>query len=461
MYFKNALSGSEKHAFEKSMMQDKFEEEAFEGLSKLSYEELHSDLQEIQNKLNKKERKKYFFALPVYRYAAGILLFISIGSLIYILTKSVEKTSQLAESMNTEDSVAKSMLPSQSADSLSEIAQTIPTDSKEKGTEPVSPEQVETYRTPSILYEEEADMESVSEPVMTGSVADITDVDEVVVIGYGTQKRSDVTGAISSTESLARNELPVEQALQGKAAGLSVSKVNGSPGSDTKVRIRGISSIDGKTSTLSGNVVSASDGLALPGVSVLIEGTEHGTITDINGSFTIEVPNDRETSLQFAYLGYVTEDYEITDENTITVAMAEDLIALDEVVVIGYGVQKKSELTGSVATVNMEEVPAAAPLIVHSKPLDGMRDFRVYVEKNTQYDKLPEFDKTVVVKLRFTINASGLLSDINIEKSAGELFDMEAIRLLQAGPKWMPATQNGIPFEEKVNLKIKFEPKEE
>ncbi len=141
--------------------------------------------------------------------------------------------------------------------------------------------------------------------------------------------------------------------------------------------------------------------------------------------------------------------------------MAEDLIALDEVVVIGYGVQKKSELTGSVATVNMEEVPAAAPLIVHSKPLDGMRDFRVYVEKNTQYDKLPEFDKTVVVKLRFTINASGLLSDINIEKSAGELFDMEAIRLLQAGPKWMPATQNGIPFEEKVNLKIKFEPKEE
>jgi hypothetical protein len=77
LYFKNALPGRERNSFEKAVMQDKFEQEAFEGLSGLNYEEIRADLQDIQNRISKK-RKKSILLYPVFRYAASIVLLISI-----------------------------------------------------------------------------------------------------------------------------------------------------------------------------------------------------------------------------------------------------------------------------------------------------------------------------------------------------------------------------------------------
>ncbi|TYP72823.1 SusC/RagA family TonB-linked outer membrane protein [Aquimarina intermedia] len=108
--------------------------------------------------------------------------------------------------------------------------------------------------------------------------------------------------------------------------------------------------------TLTGTVVSATDQLGIPGANVLIQGTSKGTSTDFNGNFQLEVK--RGDILQFSYLGFVTQNITITNQNNLTIALAEDANTLDEVMVVGYGTQKKSHVTGAIAKVGGDDVAA-------------------------------------------------------------------------------------------------------
>ena len=91
------------------------------------------------------------------------------------------------------------------------------------------------------------------------------------------------------------------------------------------------------------------------GVSVLEKGTTNGTITDIDGNYQISVRQG--ATLVFSYIGYITQEKTVS-ANTLNVTMDEDMQALDEVVVIGYGVQRKSSLTGAVSSVKSEDLEA-------------------------------------------------------------------------------------------------------
>lgn len=107
------------------------------------------------------------------------------------------------------------------------------------------------------------------------------------------------------------------------------------------------------TKSISGTV-SGRDGVPIPGVSVVIQGTTTGAVTDINGEFTLEVPEDTQ-SLQFSFVGMKTQDVSIDGKTILNIVMSEETIGLEEVVAIGYGTMKKSDLTGSVASVRSED----------------------------------------------------------------------------------------------------------
>jgi TonB-dependent starch-binding outer membrane protein SusC len=94
---------------------------------------------------------------------------------------------------------------------------------------------------------------------------------------------------------------------------------------------------------------------ALPGVNVLVKGTTSGTVTDADGAFSIEVPGD-DGVLVFSFIGYVTKEVPVNGQTVLNVQLESDVKTLSEVVVIGYGTQKKSDLTGSVGTVKAEEI---------------------------------------------------------------------------------------------------------
>jgi hypothetical protein len=91
--------------------------------------------------------------------------------------------------------------------------------------------------------------------------------------------------------------------------------------------------------------VTADNGEALPGVTVLLKGTTTGSTTDVGGNYSLTVPSDNGT-LVVSFIGYQTKEVPINNQSTINITLATDTKALDEVVVIGYGTQRKSDLTG-------------------------------------------------------------------------------------------------------------------
>ncbi|WP_084137953.1 SusC/RagA family TonB-linked outer membrane protein [Chryseolinea serpens] len=110
--------------------------------------------------------------------------------------------------------------------------------------------------------------------------------------------------------------------------------------------------------SVSGKVTS-NDKEALPGVNVLVKGTSQGTTTDANGDYKLIVPS-AESVLMFSFVGYLTEEVTVGTQTNVEVMMMPDLVSLQEVVVIGYGTQKKGEVTSAVASVKEREFTAGA-----------------------------------------------------------------------------------------------------
>ncbi len=104
-----------------------------------------------------------------------------------------------------------------------------------------------------------------------------------------------------------------------------------------------------------GTVISRTDNLALIGVNILEKGTSNGTITDLEGHYTLTVSGP-DAIIVFKYIGYKSLEINVNGQSVIDVVLEEEIEVLDEVVVIGYGVQKKIDLTGAISSINTEEL---------------------------------------------------------------------------------------------------------
>jgi TonB-linked SusC/RagA family outer membrane protein len=107
--------------------------------------------------------------------------------------------------------------------------------------------------------------------------------------------------------------------------------------------------------TVTGSVTAEDDGSPVPGVNVLVKGTGTGTVTDIEGNYQINVP-DQGGILVFSFIGLTTEEVEVGNQSVINLAMVADLYQLSEVVVIGYGTEDRKNLTASVSTIKGDKI---------------------------------------------------------------------------------------------------------
>ncbi|UFH56440.1 TonB-dependent receptor [Spirosoma sp. KNUC1025] len=107
--------------------------------------------------------------------------------------------------------------------------------------------------------------------------------------------------------------------------------------------------------TVTGKVLSGDDNNALPGVSVAVKGTTRGTTTDANGTYRISVPSNQAV-LVFSAVGFVNQEITVGNQSTVNLTMSTDTRALNEVVVIGYGSQKKSQTTGAISSVTPKQI---------------------------------------------------------------------------------------------------------
>lgn len=129
---------------------------------------------------------------------------------------------------------------------------------------------------------------------------------------------------------------------------------------------------------VSGKVVSDTDGLPIPGVNITVKNSNNGAVTNFDGEYSLEV--NQNAILIFSYLGFITQELEVSGRNTINVILKEDVNSLEEVLVVGYGTTRKSDLTGSVSSVKSEEI-VAFPVLNTEQALQG-RAAGVAVQSN-------------------------------------------------------------------------------
>lgn len=150
--------------------------------------------------------------------------------------------------------------------------------------------------------------------------------------------------------------------------------------------------------TVTGTVVSGEDNLTLPGVNVRVQGTNRGTVTDIDGGYSISVSN--EETLVFSYIGFITQEVQVDNQSTIDITLMPDAKTLGEVVVVGYGSVTRGDLTGNVASLKGADI-ANVPVPTFQEAIQG-RMSGVFVESSSG-----KVGEGVKIRVRGTSSISG------------------------------------------------------
>ncbi|MFD1144322.1 SusC/RagA family TonB-linked outer membrane protein [Larkinella insperata] len=199
--------------------------------------------------------------------------------------------------------------------------------------------------------------------------------------------------------------------------------------------------------TISGQTLSAEDNAPLPGVNVAVKGTTRGTTSDAEGKFRIAVP-DNNAVLVFSSVGFITQEITVGAQSAVSIKMAVDQRTLNEVVVVGYGVQKKSQVTGAISSVGSKEI-AELPITNARQALQGRAAGVDVVQSSSK----PGTGPVVRIRGRRSINASndplyvvdgipmaGSIDDIN----PNDIQSMEVLKDASATAIYGSRGSNGV-----------------
>jgi hypothetical protein len=136
------------------------------------------------------------------------------------------------------------------------------------------------------------------------------------------------------------------------------------------VESSGAKSLLQQSRTVKGRVISGEDRLPVPGVSVLVKGTVYGTQTDVDGAFTLEIADDQAV-IVISSIGFTSQEIAVAGRTTLgDIVLMPDVTRLDEIVVVGYGTQDRRDVTGSVATINPDQL-VSLPVVSVGDALQG------------------------------------------------------------------------------------------
>jgi TonB-linked SusC/RagA family outer membrane protein len=202
---------------------------------------------------------------------------------------------------------------------------------------------------------------------------------------------------------------------------------------------------NGQVRTLSGTVTGADTKESLPGASIVVKGTTTGTVTDIDGRYTLQVPSGPVT-LVFSFIGYETAEIAVTTQAVIDVTLSISRVALEEVVVIGYGTVRKSDLSGSVASVKAEDITK----ITSSNPVQSLQG-RVSGVQVTSTSGAPGDNPVVLVRGVGTFNnnspiyvVDGVIMDNISFLNAADIASMEVLKDASATAIYGSRGANGV-----------------
>jgi TonB-linked SusC/RagA family outer membrane protein len=212
-------------------------------------------------------------------------------------------------------------------------------------------------------------------------------------------------------------------------------------------------------------VVTDTRGDGIPGVNVVVKNTSEGTITDVEGNYSIEVPADAEM-LVYSFIGMEDQEVSIGDKSVIDVIMKTSIFDIDEVVVVGYGAQKKVNLTGAVSTVSTETIEGK-PIANVVEAIQGTSPGLIIQQSNSQPGNRPSINIRGLNTLNNNnpmVVIDGVIGDIqNVNPS-----DIESISVLKDASSTaiygsrasngviLITTKNGKSGESVVNYEFKY-----
>jgi TonB-linked SusC/RagA family outer membrane protein len=180
----------------------------------------------------------------------------------------------------------------------------------------------------------------------------------------------------------------------------------------------------GQTRTVQGTLTDSNGEEPLIGATVSVLGTTIGTITDIDGNYSLEVPDDNST-LQISYVGYATQEVLVGNQSRINIILLPDSKTLDEIVVVGYGTQRKRDVTAAISTISAENISA----IPVASSVDAIKGQVAGVDIQASGGR-PGQNPTIQIRGRRSIGASNeplyVIDGIPQTSSAGEgaIFDI-------------------------------------
>jgi hypothetical protein len=388
-YIKGKRKGKEAHNIERAAGHDSFLRDAIDGFDAVEGDHLSSiEYLEKQVETLSKPRNRRFQPLFWYSSAATILLLLAL----WIFFPSNDRTDYLANE-------SKPALPSE--------IEFVREDSVDKpaATPEVEPMTIETPK--KIIAQSTSPKNTVKKEIALAEPIVVLNETEDPQVPATTQARlaQPETLVMARPTKAESNEMiisaPVAQSAPTVAANVLGNKIQGR--------------------------VLDENGEALVGVSVSFKDTYKSTITDNNGHFVLEIPKNNNRPLVLSYVGYETKELSVNESN-IEVKMQADQLALNEVVVVGYGSQKRTSRVGSVARVDNQEKKST------TEPIFGEKEFLRFYEVlrtkricNTKKESLTA---------RFYIDEKGKATELQIEKASCEAMAEEFRRIVAQSPAW-------------------------
>ena len=406
-YIRGLRKGKEAHRLEKESMQDPFLADAMDGYNQV--EGNHEQrIEKLRMQVSAHSAKKKNTYAITWSIAACLIIGFGISSYFLFLKKS----------MTDEVFIAEESVSTKLAEPAAPLTPAIPA----TPTVPATPQKEIALAT--------AKVKTDSTPVSEITARQANKKDMIAKIQATSQPQQ---GVLVATVPVMEEVSEGTAALQEVVATMDTFESE----SDKKMKLAKVATILPQNNMIKGRVTNEK-GEPLIGASVTYKGTNIGTITNMNGEFSL-VKKDDKKRLTAQFIGYDPVEIRVDTSRTMLIAMNENKQALNEVVVVGYGAKKnkKSVTAGTVVKGNEQANKDITP-----QPVIGKRKFQKYLKENLVR---PTDEKCAQVKgkvvLTFLVNKEGRPFSIKVKESLCESSDKEAIRLIQEGPDWIYGTK--------------------
>jgi TonB family protein len=447
-YLAGKLSPAERHALERNALTDPFLADALEGAESISPEEFSLDLNELNQKIIKPNRSKWFWPMRIAASVVGIAL---VSTAIFLTVRD-DQENNLASSKNKEQGPSPSLAKKDSLNERDSASASGGKNPLANSGDKIKDESVEESKTGSLIAENKEPAQEKpkeSRPVVSndanqslverkGSGANLNQpiVTESQTVPV-TANDSILQGFVSGVSKTADEEVDV---LTDQVATLPSPDIAKSKRSERALA-------EAKKSQPVNLVVTGQvrdqQGQPLPGVNITAKNYSAGTTTDANGKYSIAL-NDPNPVLVYSFIGFVAQEQSV-DKNKaddLNIQLQEDAMQLSEVVVTGYGTQKTSD----------------EPVVRLAEPQGGRKAYDQYLEDKKVYP-IQALENKIEGKvvIEFTVTTAGLLTDFNVVRKLGYGCDEEIIRLIKEGPQWRPSYIDNEAVESLVRVKTKFD----